>query len=72
MLKEKVEGLNRELGRKQGEYDSLMQRLKRDFACTSIKEARKLLEGFRKDLTRMEGDYGKALKEFEEKWGDAL
>jgi hypothetical protein len=71
-LKTKVEKIRRDADRASGAYDQGLAQLKKDFGCTTLEEAQKLLEKLKKDTELSRQNYQTALKTFEAKWGDKL
>jgi len=71
-LKTKVERLQREADRAAGIRDEKMDRLKEEFGCTSLAEARKLLKTVEQEAEEAEAKYAEALGAFKEKWEDQL
>lgn len=70
--KRAVEKLRREADQSAGALDELLRRLKEEFDCASVEEARKELLRLSKEGQKLEAKYGKAWREFEEKWGEQL
>lgn len=69
-LKEKVETKRREAERAEGALEVSMKRLKEEFECDTIEEAKALFKKQKKELERDEKEFKKKLKEYEDKWGD--
>lgn len=71
-LTEEVGRLQREADKAAGAYDEQMRRLKDEFDCDSIAEAKELLTELESEVTTAEKAYGKAVKKFEKEWADVL
>jgi len=71
-MKERLESLQRDAGRAQGQLEQLGKQLKGEFGCGSVKEAEKLLAKMNRELTEAERDFDRQAKEFEEKYGALL
>jgi hypothetical protein len=54
--------------RAQGALDQLMKRLKDEFKCTTLEQARNLLEQLRYGCNRMEKKFNRELDAYERKW----
>lgn len=67
-LKEAVEEARSESDKAQGALSELMRRLKEEFDCTSLKEARAQLEKLEAKKEEAETAFEKALKAYETKW----
>lgn len=70
-LKRSVEDAQREADRAQGALDQLMKRLKDEFKCTTLKEARTLLDELKGKAEKAEAAYTKAVTDYEKKWKEA-
>jgi hypothetical protein len=71
-LQRRVEELRREADRAAGALSQLKQNLKDDYGVKTLKEAKRLLEKFRKEELAALKDYTAKKKAFEAKWGDKL
>lgn len=70
-LKDDVENAKSEAARARGAQDQLMQRLKGDFGCSTLKEAEAKLEELQKESASLEKKFNKALADYEEKWHES-
>lgn len=70
--KAELEQIQRNADRIEGVLDREQERLKSDYNCDSIKEARKLLEAEERKLERTEQEYQDLLSAFDNKWGGKL
>ena len=70
-LKRNVEEAKSAADKAQGALDQLMKRLKDEFKCSSLKEARTLLEELKEKETEAEAAYTKAVAAYEKKWKEA-
>jgi hypothetical protein len=71
-LKQVVEEAEREAARAEGAEAQLLEELKRDYGCNTIKEAARLEIQLEEAMKDAEAAATEALKSFEEEWGDAL
>ena len=71
-LKQKVAELQQEANRAEGQLKGVMERLEREHGCASIKQTDVKVNKIQEKLTTLEANFDKALKKFEEKWGDKL
>lgn len=69
--KKNIDNLQRELNKKEGLLESVMQQLKEN-NCNSLEEAKKVLNRVNKKRKIVEDKFNEKLKEFEEKWKDKL
>lgn len=70
-LKEAVERTKRKADEARGELNVLMRRLKEEFGCSTIKEAKKKLEELEKKTETAQENFNRLLKEYEKKWHEA-
>jgi len=71
-LKSKVDRLQREADRAEGILEEKMARLKEEFGCKTLDDARKLLKTLEEDADEAGVEYDDALESFKEKWGNKL
>ncbi len=71
-LKIKVEALQTEKARAEGALASFMTKLKDEYGCETLKEAKKLLEEYEDGKNKTEAAYEAAYEKFEEEWGETL
>lgn len=71
-IQTRVEQLSKEISRAEGERDTYMRQLKKEFKCGSIEEGQALLEKMEKQLKKDERRLEKETTDFEEKWTDVL
>lgn len=67
-LKEKVDRLRADVSRSEGALEQLLQQLKREFKCRSLKDAKRLLQSLSSELEQLTSDNKLKLDVFEEKW----
>ena len=67
-LKAEIEIVREESQRAQGALDQLMGRLKEEFDCSTLKEAKKELEKLTTERDKAEKEFEKALAAYETKW----
>lgn len=67
-LKEKIEKGQKELAEIKGQKTMLMQQLKKDFGCATLKEAEKLLSRQTKDIEKLNEDVNKGMEELENEY----
>ena len=71
-LKKKVDDLQQESNRAEGQLNGLMKRLEEEHGCTTLKQADAKAIKMQDKLSALEEDFDTALEKFEEKWGDKL
>ncbi len=71
-LKRQVDDKKRELDRAEGALEETMRRLKKDFGCNTLKEAKAKLAALRTKTNQANERFANALNTFERKWGKAL
>lgn len=67
-LKQEVERARSEAERAKGALDQLYLRLKKDFDCANLKEARELLKKLLRKEEEAQEAYERAVKDYESKW----
>jgi len=67
-LKEKVEIAQQKADKAEGALEQLIERLKKEFCCSSVSVAKKKLTALQKQQTTLERDFEKAIEEFEKEW----
>lgn len=65
ILKKQIESLKKEESKLEGQIDSILEQLK-EVGCSSIKEARRMLERLDKKYTKTEEEFNLAKAEVEE------
>lgn len=68
----KVEKLKERKQKSQGALDELLKRLKKEFGCSSIKEAKDMLEMKSEEERKAARKYTKMKRRFEKKWEGVL
>ena len=71
-LKKQVERCRREADKAKGALGQLTAQLKKEFGCSTVEEAEKLLASLARDEERLEKEFDKVVKNFEAKWKDVL
>ncbi len=71
-LKKDVEVARQRADREQGALDQLMKTLKKDFNCTTLKQAQKKLKNLQEQEVEAKEEFVEAMEEFEEKWQEKL
>lgn len=67
-LKQQVEEAKGEADRAQGALDQLLARLKEEFDCSNLKEAKAKLAELESKKKKAESVFEKVLADYEEKW----
>ncbi len=67
-LKQQVEDTKAEADRAQGALDQLLARLKDEFECDNLKEAKAKLAELEAKKRKAESVFEKVMEEYEEKW----
>lgn len=70
-LKETVDELRADVSRSEGALEQLLQQLKREFKCQSLKEAKRLLRTRTTELERLDSD-NKVKRAAVEKWDERV
>lgn len=68
----KVERLKEQKSKSRGALDQLLKRLKKEFGCNSLKEAKVLLKKKEEEERSLAIQYSKKKKRFEERWKGEL
>ena len=71
-LKKDVEVAQQRADRAQGALDQLMETLKKDFDCTTLKQAQKKLTNLQEQEEEAKEEFVEAVEEFEENWDEQL
>lgn len=72
VLQDKIKDLTAEKDRAKGREETLMEQLKKDFKCTTLAQAKKLLKKRKKKLATMEEEMDRAYKDFLEEHEELL
>jgi len=64
-LKDRVEAFQRKAAESKGRLDEIRQRIKKEFECSTISEAKTLVSKMEKDLKTQSEDLEKEIEEFE-------
>jgi len=67
-LKKKVELAQTEADQAEGALGEVMKQLKKDFSCSTLKEAKQKLKKLEKQKTSSKEEFEEALEKFEEDW----
>jgi predicted transcriptional regulator len=67
-LKSQIEEAKKTTSELKGQQTALMNQLKDDWKCNSIKEAEKLMETMENDIATLNANIEKGLEELEEKY----
>ena len=70
-LKQEVEDTKAEADRAQGALDQLLTRLKDEFACSNLKEAKARLVELKAKKEQAETTFEKVMADYEEKWKES-
>ena len=68
-LKQQADDVRAARDRTAGQLEATMERLKNEFGCGTIEEAKKLLVKLNKEATKAEAGYDEAVETFEKEWG---
>jgi len=71
-LKRKAEKLQSEADKAQGALETSTARLKEDFDCTNLKEAKQLLKNLEEEEEEAQSKFDKTLEKFETEWENKL
>ncbi len=71
-LKSKVEQLRRKADKAEGALSELMKQLKKEFGCSTLKEAEKLLTKWEQQEQEQLTELEEKLEQFKQEYGDAL
>jgi uncharacterized phage infection (PIP) family protein YhgE len=67
-LKQKIDDAKTSVAELKGQQTALMQQLKADYKCNSLKEAQDKLKTMEEDIDKLNKQIDKGLKELEEKY----
>jgi predicted transcriptional regulator len=67
-LKKKSEAAQKKADEAKGAYDQVMKRLKEDFGCTTLAEAKKKLKSLQNKEQKLTKEFDAAVDTYEEKW----
>jgi predicted nucleic acid-binding Zn-ribbon protein len=67
-LKREVEDAKAEADRAQGALDQLLVRLKEEFECDSLKDAKTLLTELHAKMEKAQSEFDKAFRDYQTKW----
>jgi len=70
-LKQEVEAARNEATRAQGALDQLIDRLKDEFECESLKEAKTLLTSLETKREEADEDFEKAFADYQKRWKES-
>lgn len=71
-LKSKIDKAEKEYLMAQGALEEIKQNLKKEFKCSTLKEANALMRKLRKKQKAAEKEFNTGLEKFEEEWKDIL
>jgi len=71
-LKSNVERLRRESDRAEGALEQLMARLKEEYGCKTLSDAKELAGKLENEAAEATRKFNKELEEFEEEWSEVL
>lgn len=71
-LKRQLEDLQKEISKAEGGLEQLYSRVKKDFGCDSLEDAKKLLSTKLKQGKTLEENAEQQLERFENKWESKL
>lgn len=67
-LKREVEAAKDEAQRARGALEQLTSRLKEEYDCKDVKEAKRKLDQLEQDVAEAETNFDKVLKDYQKKW----
>ena len=70
VLQQRAEQARAARDRAAGQMDAAMARLRDEFGCESLKQAKAMLKKLERDAVAAEGAYAIAEKEFNDAWGE--
>ena len=71
-LKDRVDKLKQKLQRTKGSRDTLAARLKSEFGCSSLKDAKTKLAELKREVTTLKQEKEQKLSDFAEQWESKL
>jgi predicted nuclease with TOPRIM domain len=71
-IKKKVEIAQQKADKAEGALEQTMLQLKKEFGCTSLKDAKEKLAELEKEKSKLEKQFAKAVEEFETEFSDKL
>ena len=69
-IKEKVEKAQQTKDQAAGALSQVMKRLKNEFGCVTLKQAKKKLKELQSKEEELQGEFEQAVEEFEGNWSD--
>lgn len=69
-LKKEAEECQRAADKAQGEYEANLKRLKDEFGCASLAQAKRKLIKLKKEESQLTEQLEQGIKEYKEKWND--
>ena len=69
-MKSELDTLNKEAVRCEVELDAVMERMKKEFGCDTVEEARDRLNKLENDIAATVKEFNKAFDAFRRKWRD--
>jgi hypothetical protein len=71
-LKKEAEECQRAADKAQGEYEANLKRLKDEFGCPSLAQAKRKLLKLKKEEEELTEELKKGIAEYKEKWNDSI
>lgn len=71
-LKKKVESAQQQADQAEGALGEVMKQLKKEFGCTTLKEAKKKLKQLERQKESSKEDFETAVEKFEDDWSEKL
>lgn len=71
-VKDKVEKLKEDRDKAQGAQDQILERLRNEFGCSTLKQGQKKLDELDKNIDEKEKQFKNDLDQFEEDWKEHL
>lgn len=71
-LREKVATMQRDADKSHGRLEQVLGRIKEEFECEDLDEARALLKKLQDEREAKNNKFSKAMAKFQKKWGDSL
>jgi len=71
-LKKRVDNARQKADKAEGALEEVLRKLKKDFDCKTLTEAKHKLKQLKKEGSDLEAEFETAVKKFKKTWGDKI
>ena len=71
-LKKRVDNARQKADKAEGALEEVLRKLKKDFDCKTLAEAKLKLKQLKKEGSDLEAEFETAVKKFKKTWGDKI